>query len=90
MGAVQFTTGPDAYHYHHLFMALAEPGVMHPSYGPLPKGLKGIIQKLSGKHSNVMRMTSGLSDNAADQEEITKLICHLLTHPHYYPKVKAK
>jgi len=85
MGAVQFNSQEAAYHYHHLFLKLDQPGVMHESFGPLPTGLKGIIQKLSGKDGSVMRMTSGLSPNQEDQQMLTKLISHLLTHPHYYP-----
>ena len=33
-----------------------------------------------------MRMTSGLSPNQEDQELLTSLLCHLLSHPHYHPK----
>ena len=85
MGAVQFNCTASALHYHHLFLRLTDPGVMHESFGPLPVGLKGIIQKLSGKDGSVMRMTSGLSPDQEDQKMLTKLISHLLTHPHYYP-----
>jgi hypothetical protein len=62
---------------------------MHESFGPLPVGLKGIIQKLSGKDGSVMRMTSGLSPDQDDQKMLTKLISHLLTHPHYYPSCEV-
>jgi len=86
MGAVQFSCGPAAKHYHHLFHNISQPGVLHESFGHIPAGLKGIIQKLSGKDGSVMRMTSGLSPNQEDQELLTSLLCHLLSHPHYHPK----
>ena len=89
MGAIAFSSTDAAKHYHYLFLKLNEPGVMHPSFA-LPKGLKGIIQKLSGKDGSVMRMTSGLTHVSEDQAVLTGLLCHLLTHPHYYPKAGAK
>ena len=50
------------------------------------RGFRGIIQKMSGKSGDVMRMTSGLSSSEADQKLLTKLMIYTLTDPKFYPK----
>jgi acetylornithine/succinyldiaminopimelate/putrescine aminotransferase len=99
MGAVHFNSAAAAKHYHDLMLDLtphlqasADPSDIMPAPA-LPIGFRGIIQKLSGKSSEVMRLTAALNNHASggdhEQETLTQLLMHVLTNPAYYPQGAA-
>lgn len=88
MGAVHFNTPEAGKHYHDLLLHLSDSYIEGKDGAPcLPIGFKGVIQKMSGKSSEVMRITAGLSEGGVDgdQELLTAILCHVLTCPDYYP-----
>lgn len=90
MGAVHFSSSPAGKHYHDLMLDLT-PYLDNESFPDVPENFRGVIQKLSGKSGEVMRLTSGLNENTsegvADQKMLTELLIHVLTEPAFYPDI---
>ena len=81
MGGVEFVSSEAAHHYHEVFIHLGQhlKETKDPHAPVIPdEKFKGIIQKLSGKSGEVMRMTSGLAP-PSEQANITKLLKYVLT-----------
>jgi acetylornithine/succinyldiaminopimelate/putrescine aminotransferase len=87
MGGVEFVSSEVAHHYHDVLISLGEhlKEAKDPHAPVIPdERFKGIIQKLSGKSGEVMRMTSGLAP-PAEQANITKLLKYVLTSNTFKP-----
>jgi acetylornithine/succinyldiaminopimelate/putrescine aminotransferase len=88
MAGIEFKTPEAARHYHNLLVNLGEHirACKDPTAPILPdEKFKGILQKLSGKSGQVMRMTTGLAEEH-HQNKINQLLKYALTAPHFKPQ----